>query len=70
MVGTIDNAQTSLTEQMEQIETDIHRISNKLNNDGFMSKAPAAFVEKERDKLTALKKEQAEVKAQLSAADK
>jgi len=35
-----------------------------------MSKAPAAFVEKERDKLTALKKEQAKVKAQLNAADK
>jgi valyl-tRNA synthetase len=69
MVGIVDNAQASLTEQMEQIETDIHRISNKLNNDGFMSKAPAAFVEKERDKLTALKKQQAKVKAQLNAAE-
>tara|TARA_R110001583_G_scaffold188957_1_gene351529 strand:+ start:1422 stop:1634 length:213 start_codon:yes stop_codon:yes gene_type:complete len=69
MVGIVDNAQASLTEQMEQIETDIHRISNKLNNDGFMSKAPAAFVEKERDKLTALKKQQAKVKAQLNASE-
>jgi valyl-tRNA synthetase len=67
MVGIIDKTETSLTEQMEQIETDIHRISNKLNSDGFMSKAPAAFVEKERDKLTALKKAQAKVKAQLHA---
>ncbi len=40
-----------LTKQLEQRQSDILRIRRKLENPGFIAKAPAAVVQKERDKL-------------------
>ncbi|MBO7407316.1 MAG: class I tRNA ligase family protein, partial [Clostridia bacterium] len=40
-----------LTAEMQKLEQDIARISGKLANEGFVSKAPAAVVEGERAKL-------------------
>ncbi|MBO5076638.1 MAG: valine--tRNA ligase [Clostridia bacterium] len=40
-----------LTGEMQKLEQDIARISAKLANEGFVSKAPAAVVEGERAKL-------------------
>lgn len=42
---------------IEQVEQDIQRITNKLSNGGYLSKAPAAAVEKEQLKLASLKRD-------------
>ena len=41
---------------MANVEKEIARLSGKLNNQGFLSKAPAEVVEGEREKLEAAKK--------------
>ena len=40
-----------LTKDMKNIEGEIARANGKLNNQGFIAKAPAALVEKEKEKL-------------------
>jgi len=47
-----DTAQTPDRElKIAQLEDEIQRIRNKLNNDGFVCKAPAATIEKEKIRL-------------------
>lgn len=69
MTGIIDkeNELSRLQEEITQLEHDIQRISNKLNNDGFILKAPASFVEKEQKKMAALEQKQITMKKQLKA---
>ena len=40
-----------LTKEKQRIEGEIARLTKKLSNAGFVNKAPAAVVEKEREKL-------------------
>ena len=40
-----------LTEEIKRLESEIKRASGKLNNDNFVSKAPEAVVNEEREKL-------------------
>ena len=40
-----------LTKERENLEKEIKRLTGKLSNEGFTSKAPAAVVEAEREKL-------------------
>lgn len=40
-----------LDKEIQKLDKDIQRLSGKLSNPGFTDKAPAAVVEKERDKL-------------------
>ena len=40
-----------LTKEIANMENEIKRAEGKLNNPGFVSKAPAALVENERAKL-------------------
>ena len=40
-----------LTKERDSVQRDIERGEAKLNNPGFMSKAPAQLVEQEREKL-------------------
>lgn len=49
---------TKLQEEAEHLEEEIHRITNKLQNEGFISRVPAAMIEKEQKKLAALEKKQ------------
>ncbi len=42
---------TRLTKERTDLESEIERGEAKLNNPGFMSKAPAQLVEQERKKL-------------------
>lgn len=42
---------TRIEEEILRVEEEIHRIANKLNNDGFISRVPAAMIEKEQKKM-------------------
>ncbi|MDF1763966.1 MAG: hypothetical protein P1U57_11200 [Oleibacter sp.] len=59
------NEVTHLQEEVTHLETEIHRITNKLENSGFISRVPAALIEKEQKKLAQLEISQKKVKAQL-----
>ncbi len=54
MAGFIDKeAETSrLKKEIDKLNKDIQQVERKLSNAGFVDKAPAAVVEKEREKLT------------------
>tara|TARA_B100001250_G_scaffold389199_1_gene388099 strand:- start:1721 stop:1942 length:222 start_codon:yes stop_codon:yes gene_type:complete len=69
MAGIIDKDKeiARLHEEIEQLDHDIQRISNKLNNDGFIVKAPASVVEKEQKKMAAFEQKQMKMKKQLKA---
>ena len=61
-----------LEKEQKSLENEIARASGKLNNPGFVSKAPAALVEQEKaklaangDKLEAVKKRVAELRESL-----
>lgn len=68
MTGLIDKDQkiAHLNKEFDQLEGEIQRILNKLNSNGFMAKAPAAVVEKERQKLEACEQGQLKVKEQIN----
>jgi valyl-tRNA synthetase len=42
-----------LNKELENLRKEIARAEGKLNNEGFISKAPAALVQQEKDKLAA-----------------
>lgn len=69
MAGIIDKDKeiARLHEEIEQLDHDIQRISNKLNNDGFIVKAPASVAEKEQKKMAAFEQKQMKMKKQLKA---
>jgi valyl-tRNA synthetase len=50
-----DAAERRRAERRDQLERDIARAEDKLANDGFVQKAPAAVVEAEREKLARLR---------------
>ncbi len=54
-----------LTKELSDAESQIARLETLLNSD-FANKAPAAVVQKERDKLAALKDSAEKIKAQLN----
>ena len=47
----VDKEIARLTKDLKNIEGEIARANGKLNNQGFIAKAPAALVEKEKEKL-------------------
>lgn len=53
MAGLIDVAaeMARIDKQLEKLAQDAKRIEGKLSNEGFVAKAPAAVIEKERAKL-------------------
>lgn len=57
---------TQLNAEVQRLEDEIHRISNKLNNEGFLARVPAAFIEKEQKKMAAFQKDQARLKQKLA----
>jgi valyl-tRNA synthetase len=58
---------TRLTAEVERLEDEIHRIANKLNNDGFISRVPAAMIEKEQKKKASFERDQAKLKEKIAA---
>ncbi|MFK7741178.1 MAG: valine--tRNA ligase [Planctomycetota bacterium] len=57
LLGVVDLAKEKqkLEKQAKQLEGSIGGLERKLANEGFLAKAPAAVVEKERNSLTAMK---------------
>ncbi|MCF1426825.1 MAG: valine--tRNA ligase [Shewanella sp.] len=53
MAGLIDVAaeMARIDKQLEKLAQDVKRIEGKLSNEGFVAKAPAAVIDKERAKL-------------------
>lgn len=61
-----DEELNRLNEEISRLENEIHRISNKLNNDGFVSKAPAATIEKEKLRLAGFEQDQSKYREQVA----
>jgi len=66
LAGMVDLAEekTRLEKELKEAQSHIDRLEKLLAGD-FASKAPAALVQKERDKLTAYKETAGKIKAQL-----
>lgn len=67
MTDVTSQEQPTLNEQIAHLEDEIHRISNKLNNSGFVSKAPAATIEKEKNRLADFEKDLQALQAKLAS---
>ena len=61
--------QTQLQSELARVEEDIHKIENKLQNEGFMSRVPAAMIEKVQTKLARFTAEKAEILKQIAELD-
>ena len=59
-----EKEKTRLTAELKKLDGEIARLSAKLSNEGFVSKAPAAVVEAEKEKL----KKYTEMKEKTEAA--
>lgn len=59
MAGLIDvGAEIArIDKQLEKLGQEISRIEGKLSNEGFVAKAPAAVIDKEREKMTGLSRD-------------
>ena len=57
-----------IREEVSRLEEEIHKISNKLQNDGFLSRVPAALIEKEQHKLEKFQQACSELKSRLKQA--
>jgi valyl-tRNA synthetase len=66
LAGMVDlaNDKARLEKELKEAESHIQRLENLLNGD-FANKAPAALIQKERDKLAAYKDTAEKIKAQL-----
>lgn len=66
LAGMVDlaNEKARLEKELKEAESHIQRLESLLNSD-FANKAPAALVQKERDKLAAYKDTADKIKAQL-----
>ncbi len=56
-----------LQSEMEKTQGEIKRIEGKLNNQGFVAKAPEAVVAKEREKLAGYQETLVKLEEQKSA---
>ena len=59
MAGLIDveAEMARIDKQLEKLEKEVSRIKGKLSNEGFVAKAPAAVIEKEKAKLVELERD-------------
>ncbi|MEK9712248.1 MAG: hypothetical protein VW258_06755 [Thalassolituus sp.] len=64
-IQTADPVQ--LQDEVSRLEDEIHRITNKLQNEGFISRVPAAMIEKEQTKLAKYEKACKTLRSQLKA---
>lgn len=54
-----------LQAEIDRIENDIQRIANKLNNDGFIARVPAAMIENEQKKMAQFEQEKRDLESQV-----
>ncbi|MFN3492819.1 MAG: hypothetical protein ACK40V_11435, partial [Anaerolineales bacterium] len=66
LAGMIDvaNDKARLEKELKEAESHIQRLENLLNSD-FANKAPAALVQKEKEKLAGYKETAEKIKSQL-----
>ena len=62
----IEKETARLQAEITKLNGEVQRIEGKLQNEGFVKKAPAAVVEAEREKLTGYKKQMEETKNSLA----
>ncbi len=69
LAGLVDIAKEveRLDKELEVIARESNKIEKKLANEGFMAKAPAEIVEKQRDKRRNLAERQSKIEAQLAS---
>ena len=69
MEGLIDPEaeRARLTKAIDKLEKDLQRVRSKLGNENFVAKAPAAVVDKERDKEASAAEQLDALRGQLSA---
>jgi len=72
MAGLIDveAERARLEKEIGKLEKEVERVSGKLNNAGFVSKAPAEVLDKEREKLAGYESSLSSLKVQLDGLDK
>ncbi|MCG8401449.1 MAG: valine--tRNA ligase [Firmicutes bacterium] len=62
----VDKELTRLGKELKTLENDLERVRGKLNNKGFLDKAPVEVVEKERNKETELYSKSEAIKDRLA----
>lgn len=69
MAGLIDKDKevARLSKEVEKLDKEIERISKKLGNEGFVAKAPAAVIDKEKEKLAGFERDQVKLKEHITA---
>ena len=58
--------QAGMTTLVENLEKEIKRVTGKLSNQGFLAKAPADVVEKEREKQKGFEEKKAAVEERIT----
>ena len=69
MAGLIDKDKevARLNKEVEKLDKEIERIAKKLGNQGFVAKAPAAVIDKEKEKLAGFERDQIKLKEHIEA---
>src|SRR5690554_425967 len=69
MAGLIDKDKevARLNKEVEKLDKEIERIAKKLGNEGFVAKAPAAVIDKEKEKLAGFERDQIKLKEHIVA---
>jgi valyl-tRNA synthetase len=67
MAGFIDKDKeiARLEKELDRLDGEIQRITNKLGSEGFVAKAPAAVIEKEKEKLVGFERDQGKIREQI-----
>lgn len=70
-MSVTDHAQevSHLQAELARLDDEISRIANKLNNSGFITRVPAALIEKEQKKMAGFQKLQAQIQQKISQAN-
>jgi len=63
----VDAEKKRLSGQIEKIDKEIAKVNGKLNNEQFVSRAPAALVDKERTALAEIEAKKAQLEEMLAA---
>lgn len=59
----------NMRQQVSKLEEEIHKISNKLKSEGYLSRVPAAIIEKEQCKLEQFQQACSDLKMKIRAVD-
>lgn len=62
----MDKEIARLSKEIEELDKELARVASKLSNEGFLSKAPPAVVQKEKDKKEELEDKKRQVEARLA----